>query len=186
MNSTQWEDRWTQPLFRALLSGDEFDNDPETERGRASPADTLSALRPAGAGIHFTRPRTNRPRDAAVQGFSRVVRIVTGAESTYTGRVGNPFLVGVHAMRFAEKLRKLRDAAGLSEAKLAEASGLTFASVHQYGLGRRKPSYAAVVKLSRALGVNCRAFEDCDDVLDGEEEAERPRKKPGGRSRKSK
>jgi transcriptional regulator with XRE-family HTH domain len=67
-------------------------------------------------------------------------------------------------MTFAEKLRKLRDAAGLSEAKLAQASGLTFASVHSYGLGSRSPSFAAVVKLARALGVDCTAFADCEDV----------------------
>ncbi len=73
-------------------------------------------------------------------------------------------------MTFAEKLRELRDKAGLSEAKLAELSGLTFASVHGYGLGRRKPSFNAVVKLSKALGVTCEAFADCDDMVNGEEE----------------
>ncbi|MCC6421443.1 MAG: helix-turn-helix transcriptional regulator [Gemmataceae bacterium] len=72
-------------------------------------------------------------------------------------------------MTFAEKLRELRDDRGLSEAKLAEASGLPVATVHNYSLGRRKPSFAAVVKLARALGVDCTAFADCDDVQ-GEEE----------------
>ncbi len=56
----------------------------------------------------------------------------------------------------------------MSEAKLAAASGVSFGAVHQYGLGLRLPSYAAVVKLSRALGVDCTAFQDCEDV--GEEE----------------
>jgi transcriptional regulator with XRE-family HTH domain len=65
---------------------------------------------------------------------------------------------------FAERLRELRDAAGLSEAKLAERSGVSYASVHEYGLGRRNPSLAAAVKLARALGVDCTAFADCDDV----------------------
>ncbi|HKI30302.1 MAG TPA: helix-turn-helix transcriptional regulator [Gemmataceae bacterium] len=69
-------------------------------------------------------------------------------------------------MRFAEKLRQLRDAAGLSEAKLAEASGVSFSSVHEYGLGRRKPSFAAVVKIARALGVTCEAFAGCEDMAD--------------------
>lgn len=67
-------------------------------------------------------------------------------------------------MTFAERLRQLRDEAGLSEAKLAELSGVSFASVHEYGLGRRKPSLAAAVKLARALGVDCTAFADCEDV----------------------
>jgi transcriptional regulator with XRE-family HTH domain len=83
-------------------------------------------------------------------------------------------------MTFAEKLRQLRDRVGLSEVQLAEASGVTFASVHQYGLGRRKPSYAAVVKLSRALEVSCEAFADCEDVL-GPAEPEPPVRRRVGR-----
>jgi transcriptional regulator with XRE-family HTH domain len=73
-------------------------------------------------------------------------------------------------MTFAEKLRELRDARGLSEARLADASGLPLATLHNYGLGRRKPSLAAAVKLARALGVDCTAFADCEDVT-GEEPA---------------
>jgi transcriptional regulator with XRE-family HTH domain len=61
-------------------------------------------------------------------------------------------------MTFAEKLRELREAAGLSEARLAAASGVSFASIHCYGLGSRKPSFEAVVRLARALGVTCEAF----------------------------
>jgi transcriptional regulator with XRE-family HTH domain len=81
-------------------------------------------------------------------------------------------------MKFAEKLRELRDRAGLSEAKLAEKSGVSFASIHMYGLGQRSPSFAAVVKIARSLGVTCEAFAGCDDV-DGEPEPapkRRPRK----------
>ncbi len=78
-------------------------------------------------------------------------------------------------MTFAEKLRQLRDGAGLSEAKLADASGLTFASVHGYGLGRRTPSFPAVVKIARALGVTCEAFADCEGMA----ESERPAPKKG-------
>lgn len=71
-------------------------------------------------------------------------------------------------MTFAEKLRELRDSKGISEAKLAEASGVPFGTVHEYGLGRRKPSLTAAVKLAAALGVSCEAFAQCDDVT-GEE-----------------
>jgi transcriptional regulator with XRE-family HTH domain len=67
-------------------------------------------------------------------------------------------------MRFAERLRELRDAAGLSEAKLADASAVSFSAIHQYGLSLRKPSFEAVVKLARALGVDCTAFADCEDI----------------------
>lgn len=81
-------------------------------------------------------------------------------------------------MTFAERLRELRDAKGLSEAKLAEASGLPFGTVHVYALGRRKPSFAAVLKLARALGVDCTAFADCDDLAGDEPEPEKPAPKP--------
>ena len=100
-------------------------------------------------------------------------------------------------MTFPEKLRELRDKAGLSEAKLANASGVSFGAVHEYGLGRRKPSFGAVVKLARALKTTCEAFADCEDLLEAngrsgpsrpaKPKAEAPpRKRPRGKSRKEK
>jgi len=80
-------------------------------------------------------------------------------------------------MTFAEKLRELRDAKGLSEARLADASGIPFGTVHVYSIGRRKPSFAAVVKLAKALGVTCEAFAECEDIA-GEEEEKPADKKP--------
>jgi transcriptional regulator with XRE-family HTH domain len=65
------------------------------------------------------------------------------------------------AMTFAERLRELRQAAGLSEAKLARAAGVPFDTVHGYGLGRRTPSFPAVLQLAAALGVDCTAFAGC-------------------------
>jgi transcriptional regulator with XRE-family HTH domain len=79
-------------------------------------------------------------------------------------------------MGFAQRLRELRDRAGLSEAKLAEASGVSFASIHEYGLGRRKPSFEAVGKIARALGVSCEAF-----MNDGQPAEEKPKRKKGGK-----
>jgi transcriptional regulator with XRE-family HTH domain len=77
-------------------------------------------------------------------------------------------------MTFAEKLREMRDAKGLSEARLAEISGVPFGTIHEYGLGRRKPSLAAAVKLARALGYDCSAFSECEDVAnDGNSAAEK-------------
>jgi len=64
-------------------------------------------------------------------------------------------------MTFAEKLRKLRNSAGLSEAKLAKTSGVALGALHDYGLGRRQPSFAAVVKIAQALGVTADAFAEC-------------------------
>jgi transcriptional regulator with XRE-family HTH domain len=92
-------------------------------------------------------------------------------------------------MTFGEKLRELRDLAGLSEAKLAELSGVSFGAVHNYSLGFRRPTFAAAVKLARALGVTCEAFADCDDVA-GElatedTPAEPPAERPNGRPRRA-
>jgi transcriptional regulator with XRE-family HTH domain len=87
-------------------------------------------------------------------------------------------------MTFAEKLRELRDSKGLSEVKLAEASGVAFGALHFYALGRRKPSFAAVVKLSRALGVSCEAFADCEDVTgeDAETDSTEPKRSRSGKA----
>lgn len=80
-------------------------------------------------------------------------------------------------MTFAEKLRELRDERGLSEAKLAKVSGLPFGSVHSYGQGDRLPGFAAVVKLAAALGVDCTAFSQCEDIAEEKPAKRKPRKK---------
>jgi hypothetical protein len=83
-------------------------------------------------------------------------------------------------MKFHEKLRELKG--GMSEAALAGAAGLPYPSVHSYCLGRRMPTFGAVVMLARALGTTCEAFADCDDIA-----ADRGGKaKPRGRPRKEK
>src|SRR5438477_11953429 len=91
---------------------------------------------------------------------------------------------GAPPMTFAERLRELRTAAGLSEAKLAAASGIPFGTVHVYTMGRRKPSFAAVLKIARALGVSCEAFAECSDLTGGGRDApavERSGKKPAAK-----
>jgi transcriptional regulator with XRE-family HTH domain len=89
-------------------------------------------------------------------------------------------------MTFAEKLRELRDAAGLTEAKLAEASGLPFGTVHVYAIGRRKPSFASVLKLAKALGVTCEAFAECEDLANDDEGEKPAAKKPAAKGKKPK
>lgn len=69
-------------------------------------------------------------------------------------------------MTFAEKLRELRVTLGrISEAKLAEAAGIPFGTLHSYQLADRKPSFAAVIKIAKALGVSCEAFAECSDLV---------------------
>jgi len=65
-------------------------------------------------------------------------------------------------MKFHERLRELKG--DMSEAALSKASGLPYATIHNYILGRRRPLFGAVVKLAAALGTTCEAFSGCDDL----------------------
>ncbi len=66
-------------------------------------------------------------------------------------------------MTFAQKLKQLRDRAGMSQEALARAAGMSVGNVHNYEQGIREPRWRAVVQLARALGVDSRAFEECVD-----------------------
>jgi DNA-binding XRE family transcriptional regulator len=61
---------------------------------------------------------------------------------------------------FGEHLRRLRDARGLTQQKLAEAAKLTKETVYLIEKGRRVPSWPTVVALAAALKVDCTAFQD--------------------------
>jgi len=80
-------------------------------------------------------------------------------------------------MTFAEKLRELREAAGLTEAALAERAGVAYTAYREWATGRRAASFAAVVKLAKALGTDCSAFAECSDVLEAPVKGA-PAKKP--------
>jgi transcriptional regulator with XRE-family HTH domain len=82
---------------------------------------------------------------------------------------------------FPEKLRQLRDAAGLSEIEMAQQSGLKFGTVHGYVIGRREPPLSAAVALARALGVSVQEFAVCyPAVADGKKPA-KPKKADRGK-----
>jgi putative transcriptional regulator len=53
-----------------------------------------------------------------------------------------------------ERLRKLRQAAGLSQAELAARAGLTVDSVQNWEQGRSEPSLSRAARLARALGTS--------------------------------
>lgn len=59
---------------------------------------------------------------------------------------------------FAGRLRELREAAGLSQAALAERAGLTREGIAQLETGRRKPAWESVLTLATALDVKCDDF----------------------------
>jgi transcriptional regulator with XRE-family HTH domain len=80
-------------------------------------------------------------------------------------------------MTFAEKLRQLRDAAGLTQEQLAERSGINLWTVRGYEQGRREPSWKGILSLARALGVAAEVFADCDESAT-EEGSARSRGRP--------
>ncbi len=61
-------------------------------------------------------------------------------------------------MKFAEKLKSLRDAAGLTQQELADRAELSQQAVAAWESGTREPGLSALGKLCDALGVPCTAF----------------------------
>jgi transcriptional regulator with XRE-family HTH domain len=55
---------------------------------------------------------------------------------------------------FGRRLKRLRTAAGLTQAELARAAGLPFDSVRNWEYDKREPALFAAVKLATALGVD--------------------------------
>jgi transcriptional regulator with XRE-family HTH domain len=62
---------------------------------------------------------------------------------------------------FAERLRELREGAGLTQAGLAAASGLPLGSIRNYEQGQREPYWQVVFRLAAALKVGPEAFSAC-------------------------
>jgi transcriptional regulator with XRE-family HTH domain len=60
---------------------------------------------------------------------------------------------------FAQRLRQVRTKAGLTQQELADRSGLAWSTIQQFEVGRREPSFAALVKLAAGLGVSLSAFD---------------------------
>lgn len=71
---------------------------------------------------------------------------------------------GGDATGFAKALKRLREQAGLSQAQLAEKAGLNVFGVAKLEQGVREPGWSTVLKLASALGVECTAFSDREDV----------------------
>jgi transcriptional regulator with XRE-family HTH domain len=78
---------------------------------------------------------------------------------------------------FADRLRQLRQDAGLTIKVLAEKAGMHHEGVAQLERGRRKPTWDTVQALAKALGVDCTAFQTDAGQAD-------PPPAPKGRKRK--
>jgi len=64
---------------------------------------------------------------------------------------------------FGQRLRELRERAGLTQPQLAEKAGMSKAGVADLEQGRREPSWATAIALADALGVNCKAFQQAPE-----------------------
>jgi transcriptional regulator with XRE-family HTH domain len=63
---------------------------------------------------------------------------------------------------FGEMVRALRQAAGLSQAQLAEAAGIGLPTLKDYEGDRRSPSLEIAQKVAAALGVKVTAFDGAE------------------------
>jgi transcriptional regulator with XRE-family HTH domain len=64
-------------------------------------------------------------------------------------------------MTFGEKLKDLRVASDLTQAKLADASHVPLGTVREYEPSKRRPLLKNAAKLADALGVSVEVFADC-------------------------
>jgi DNA-binding XRE family transcriptional regulator len=60
---------------------------------------------------------------------------------------------------FADRLRELRRAAGLSQPGLAEASGVAVSTIREFEQGRREPTLGTLLKLAAGLSASLSAFD---------------------------
>jgi transcriptional regulator with XRE-family HTH domain len=86
------------------------------------------------------------------------------------------------ATGFANRLRQLREEAGLTQAALAERAGLHLHGLTKLEQGDREPAWSTVLALAEALGVGCQAFVDetASDAAKGKGERGRPSKRQRG------
>jgi len=61
---------------------------------------------------------------------------------------------------FAELLKDLRRAKGLSQGGLAAASGVPVATIRQWEYGRREPSLGALLRVAKGLGISLAVFDN--------------------------
>ncbi len=67
-------------------------------------------------------------------------------------------------MSFGETLRKLREKKGLTQAGLAEKSGVSIRTIQAWEQGHRQPDLTPFSCLARTLGVSMEAFVHCEDL----------------------
>ena len=84
---------------------------------------------------------------------------------------------------FCEKLKKLRENAGLSQKQLADRAGVSQKAISFWETGGREPSWSAVQTLAAALGITCEAFADAPKAKNSARKSE---SRKHGRAQKGK
>jgi transcriptional regulator with XRE-family HTH domain len=64
---------------------------------------------------------------------------------------------------FGQRLRELREAAGLTQQQLGDAAGMAYQTVAKYERGASIPTWPVVVRLADALGVDTDEFRAQDE-----------------------
>jgi transcriptional regulator with XRE-family HTH domain len=68
------------------------------------------------------------------------------------------------ATTFGNHLRRLREKAGLTQEGLARAANLSVSGISKLEHAGMDPSWSTVQALARALGVDCKAFEEVEET----------------------
>lgn len=66
-------------------------------------------------------------------------------------------------MTFGDLLRKLRERAGVTQAKLAQDAGVPIGTLRNLEQGHRSPSAASLFRLADALGIGADSFAQCEE-----------------------
>jgi transcriptional regulator with XRE-family HTH domain len=86
-------------------------------------------------------------------------------------------MVGDPMTDFRNRLRELRENAGLTQTQLAERAGLHKHAIVKLERGERKPAWPTLLALASALGVNVGAFAEEPSAPVRERRQGRPRKR---------
>jgi transcriptional regulator with XRE-family HTH domain len=71
-------------------------------------------------------------------------------------------------MTFAEKLKQLREKAGLTQSALASATGLGLGTIRDYEQGKKEPTLRSAARLAAALGATVEEFVGTLDAEPGQ------------------
>ncbi|MFL5340225.1 MAG: helix-turn-helix domain-containing protein [Gemmataceae bacterium] len=64
-------------------------------------------------------------------------------------------------MTFGDKLKALRQTAGLTQTDLAAKSGVSLGVIHDYEQGKKEPTLRSAVRLAAALGLSIEVLAEC-------------------------